>query len=74
MENIKIGDLVLAKYKFGCVSGIVKKIKKNVVVVDRYQQCYDNYYPLHTELNITISRIREINPQGITIEPLNNNS
>ena len=67
-QEIKIGDFVQGCYKYGCVSGIVTKIKKNIVVVDEHDQYYNTFTSLNKELNITISRIYSINPSGIELK------
>ncbi len=67
-NNLKIGDFILGSYKYGCVSGIVKKIKKNVVVIDQYSGYYNTYTAMNTELNVTIGRVYKINPTGIELK------
>ena len=67
-KELKIGDFITASYKYSAVSGIIKRVNKSSVVVNRHQQNRNTYTPLNIDLNITISRIREVNPEGITIE------
>lgn len=67
LTEIKIGDLVLASYKYGSVCGIVKKINKNTIVVNRHWQKYNTYTASNVDLNITISRIYDINPDGFIL-------
>lgn len=64
--KIKVGDFVQGSYKYGCVSGIVTKVKKNIVVVDQHDQFYNEFKSIGKQLNITISRIYSINAEQIT--------
>jgi len=66
--DLKIGDFITGSYKYGCVSGIVKKINKNTVVVNQHSEYYNTYTALNKDLNITISRIQEVNPIGIILK------
>jgi len=63
-SNIKIGDFVEAQYKFGCVSGMVKKVLKNKVIVSQHTQNHSTFTDLKKDLNITIERIFKINAPG----------
>jgi len=44
--DLKIGDFITGSYKYGCVSGIVKKINKNTVVVNQHSEYYNTYTAL----------------------------
>jgi len=66
--DLKIGDLILGQYKYGCCFGIVKKINKNTVIVDQCMQYRNEYTKLNRDLNVTISRIYEVNPEGAIIK------
>ncbi len=59
-DEIKIGDFIKGSYKFGCVHGIVTKVKKSMVVIKKCNQYYNEYTLTEMLVNVTKSRITEI--------------
>ena len=58
--EIKIGDFIKGKYKFGCICGIVTEVKKSIVVIKECKQYYKEYTLTNDLLNVTKSRIYKI--------------
>ena len=58
--DLKVGDFVKGKYKYGCVCGVIESIAKNHVVIKKYQEWYSKYSETNSSLNLTISRIHEV--------------
>lgn len=70
-QEIKIGNFVKGKYKYGCICGIVVKINKSTVVIQEYQGYYNTYTKTEKLVNLTKSRIYRMGLE--TNEILNNN-
>jgi hypothetical protein len=62
-NEIKIGDFIKGQYQYGCVSGIVVKVKKMVVVIKRCTERYNEYTITDNMVNVTKRRIYEIGLQ-----------
>lgn len=61
MKNeINVGDFIKGSYKFGCISGIVTKVKKSIVIIKRCDQYYNEYTITELLVNVTKNRITEI--------------
>lgn len=74
-SDIKIGDYIRGQYKYGCIHGIVTEIHKKHVVINVYQEWYNERRQTQIHSNVTISRIREVNPvveSGTIFIKLNN--
>ncbi len=54
-------------YSHGCVAGMITDIKKNIVIIDQYEEYYNTYTNLNIKLNLTKRRIHRINPEGIIL-------
>jgi hypothetical protein len=68
ISEIKVGDFIEGKYKYGYISGKVIKVLKNKVVITKYNQFYNEYTPTDQEVNVTNTRIYRVNPPDIIIK------
>ena len=59
-NEIKIGDFIKGSYKFGCICGVVKEIKKSIVVIKQCNPHYNEYILTNILVNVTKSRISKI--------------
>jgi len=59
-NEIKVGDFIKGSYKFGCIAGIVVKLKKSTVVIKKCNQYYNEYTTIESLANVTRSRITQI--------------
>lgn len=59
-QEIKIGDFIGGKYQYGYVYGVVVKILKNHVVINRYSEYYYDYTQTTKMMNVTKSRITKV--------------
>jgi hypothetical protein len=64
---IQVNDFIQGSYKFGCIAGKVVKVGKNKVVIDKYNQHYDDFAPTGKLVNVTISRIYRVNDPEVNI-------
>jgi hypothetical protein len=58
--ELKVNDFICAKYKFGCIQGVIVKVNKNVVVIRKYNQNYTTYISTDTLVNVTKKTISHI--------------
>ncbi len=58
--EIKVGDFIKGAYKFGCIHGVVTTVKKNIVVVEKHNQWYNEYTPTGEWINVTKGRISQV--------------
>ena len=58
--DIKIGDFIKGSYKFGCICGVVKSVKKSIVIINQCDPNYNEYTLTNRTVNITKSRISQI--------------
>lgn len=60
ITEIKIGDFITGKYKYGIICGIVTKIKKSMVVIQKCNPFYNEYTLTNNLVNVTKSKIYQI--------------
>jgi len=65
--QIKIGDFVEGKHGYGNIAGIVKELKAKYVIIDIYNQSYDDFTKTENTKSLTISRIYNINRNSANI-------
>jgi hypothetical protein len=59
-QEIKKGDFIKGQYAFGCINGIVTKVNKNNVVINRHLNLYNEFTPTNELVNVTKSRIYQV--------------
>jgi hypothetical protein len=60
IDKLKVGDFIKGSYKFGCVCGVVSKIKKSIVVIKICKPYYNEYTLTEHLLNVTKDRIHTV--------------
>ena len=60
INEILEGAFIKAKYKYGQISGIVTKVKKDVVVIKVCSQWYKDYTLTERVQNVTKSRVHQV--------------
>lgn len=59
-NEIKRGDFIMGQYAFGCICGVVEEIKSKMVIINKCEQCYNEFTLTDTKVNVTKSRINQI--------------
>ena len=59
-QEIKKGDFIKGQYKFGCINGIVTKVNKNHVVINRHSWTQNQFTATNELVNVTKSRIYQV--------------